>query len=296
MNINKYTAFLKVVELGSITKASAVLGHTQSGVTQLLNSLEKELGVSLLTRSRQGIALTPEGEKLYPLIQDVVTSNEKLQNAALGLQSSEDNTIRIGTFTSVAVHWLPEIIREYQQIAPHIHFDLIDCGYNNIEETLTKQQMDFGFVPLPLSLKCRCISLYEDRLLAVLPPSHPAAGNATCSLELFRTEPVISLISSVDRDARSVFEKNGIQPNIKYTASSDYAMLAMVENSLGICIMPELILQGSTNQVKTLELDPPAFRTIGIAFPSSGTVKPSALHFSQFAAEWIQQHKQQTRR
>lgn len=291
MNLNKYTTFLKVVESGSITKAAAELGHTQSGVTQLLHSLEKELGVNLLVRGRQGITLTKEGESLHPLIQNVVEANTRLDSAASALKkgktSSDDTPIRIGTFTSVAVKWLPEIIRDYQQIAPHIHFDLVDCGYNNIEEALVKQPLDFAFVPLPLSIKCRCISLYEDRLLAVLPTTHPAADGSRCSLELFRSQPVISLLPTIDRDARSVFEKYNIVPNIKYMVESDYAMLAMVENNLGICIMPELILKGSTQHFRAMELDPPAFRTLGIAFPANDQTRESAVAFAEFAADWI---------
>lgn len=290
MNINKYTTFLKVVELGSITKAAAVLNHTQSGVTQLLHALEKDLGVCLLTRNRQGIQLTSEGQKLLPLIKEVTESNKRLQDAIRQLKNTDESTIRIAAFTSVAVNWLPDIIKEYQQIAPDIHFELIDCGYNNIEETLTEQQMDFGFVPLPIQLHCKCITVYQDRLLAVVPENHPLATAASCPLRVFAEEPVISLLPTIDRDARSVFEQNNIKPNIKYTVKDDYAMLAMVEKNLGICIMPELLLKGQQHHFSAVELAPPAFRTIGIAFPSYETVKQSAVQFAEFAAAWIRRN------
>ena len=291
MSINKYIAFLKIVESGSITGAAAALGHTQSGVTQLIRSLESEVGFCLFHRTRQGILLTEEGEKLYPLIQDVVDADRRLLEAISGLRKMEKKTLRIGTFTSVAVNWLPEILKEYQLIAPDIHFELVDCGYNNIEEALTKQQMDFGFVPLPLNLSCECIPLYKDRLLAALPQKHKLASSKSCPIDIFTTEPVISLIPGIDRDARKVFEKHQITPNIKYTVENDYAMLAMVEKDLGICIVPELILQGSNHPIVTMELDPPAYRNIGIAFPPNHTVKEDARQFAQFAADWVQKNK-----
>lgn len=293
MNLNKYTTFLKVVEYGSITAAASKLGHTQSGVTQLLHSLENEVGVRLLIRNRQGIQLTSEGRKLLPYIQHVVDANDKFEHALKQLKQDKYNTIRIGAFTSVAVNWLPEIIKEYQQIAPDIHFDLIDCGYNNIEESLTKEQMDFGFVPLPISLRCKCIPVYEDRLLAVFPKGHPRAQADSCPISVFTEEPVISLLPTIDRDARTVYEKHHITPNIKYTVKDDYAMLAMVEKNLGICIMPELLLSGNGNSqhFQALELSPPASRTIGIAFPDYDSVNENAKQFAAFAADWIKQHK-----
>lgn len=295
MNLNKYTTFLKVVEYGSITAAASKLGHTQSGVTQLLHSLEKEVDVQLLIRNRQGIQLTPMGKTLLPYIQGVVEANERFENALRHVKQGSPNTIRIGAFTSVSVNWLPEIIKEYQQIAPEVHFELIDYGYNNIDEALTRQQLDFVFVPLPLTKQCKCIPVYEDRLLAVFPKTHPMAKEQNCPLTIFEREPVINLLPTVDRDARTVFERHQIKPNIKYTVKDDYAMLAMVEKNLGICIIPELLLQGYDNRqhFAALELSPPASRTIGIAFPDNTSVNERAEQFADFAAAWIQRHNKQ---
>lgn len=292
MNIKKYIAFLKVVEHGTVTKAAEELGNTQSGVTQLLHALESDLGFCLMTRSRSGIQLTAEGQRLYPLIMDVVNTDRKLQDEVLTIKNEDGKTIRIGTFKSVAVNWLPNMIQEYQQYDHDIHFELVDGGYNNIEQELAKQDLDFAFAPLPLKLNCKCIPLCEDRLLAVLPTNHPAVREKACPIHLFETEPVISLIDTIDRDARTVYTSAGIRPNIKYTMEDDYAMLAMVEKNLGICIVPELILQGNKKKVKVMELDPPAIRTIGIVFPSYENAKPSSKKFAEFASEWVKKKKQ----
>lgn len=294
MSINKYSTFLKVVEAGSITLAAASLGHTQSGVTQLIHSLEKELGVSLLKRSRSGICLTEDGKALLPYIEKVVQANVQLEKAALLLKVPHDRAIRIGAFKSVAVNWLPEIIKEYQKISPATKFDLVDCGYNNIEETLSKQQIDFAFVPLPIYTDCKCIPVYKDPLLAVVPKDHRIAGQTECPVSEFAKEPVIRLIPSIDMDAGSVYEKNQLIPHTKYTVEDDYAMLAMVEQGLGICIMPQLILQGIQKEYTALPLRPRAYRTIGIAFPSYETTGQEAINFADFAADWIKSHQNKT--
>lgn len=290
MSIKKYNTFLTVVELGSITKAAEKLGHTQSGVTQLLHALEGDLGVSLLERSRLGIKLTPEGEKLYPYIANIMNAKNDLDDALLKIHDNA-TTIKIGTFTSVAVNWLPDIIKEYAQYEPDVKFELIDGEYNNIERTFSKHKLDFGFVPLPNNTKFKTLPLYEDRLLAILSNDHPYSDKSNCPVDIFAKEPVISLANNIDRDARSVLEVAGIHPNIKYTVDDDYAMIAMVEKKLGICIVPELILEGKNYNVKTLELNPPAFRTIGIAFPSYETMSPHAAHFAEFLQRWVKENK-----
>lgn len=58
MNIQKYMAFAKTVEYGSFTKAAEVLNYSQSGISRMINNLEKEWSVSLLERGRAGVRLT----------------------------------------------------------------------------------------------------------------------------------------------------------------------------------------------------------------------------------------------
>lgn len=288
MSIKKYNAFLHIVECGSITTAAKKLGQTQSGVTQLLHALEKDFNTVLLKRSKGGIRLTAEGQKLLPYIKEVVDADTRLRSEVLKLSPSPGKVIKIGTFTSVAVNWLPEILKEYRNMEPDIRFELVDFGYNKIEEAMKDEQMDFCFVPLPISKKYKSFPLYKDRLLAALPKDHPLASLKSCPVSLFEKESVISLIDTIDRDARTVLQDCGIKPNIQYTVEDDYAMLAMVAKNLGICIVPELMLNGFEKDIVFLELDPPSYRTIGIAFPSYEKISPQALRFSEFAIKWIQ--------
>lgn len=287
MSTKKYAAFLKVVELGSITKAAEAMGHTQSGVTQLMRSLEDDLGISLFHRSRAGITLTKQGEALLPYIEKVMADEISLKQYAKRLSSSEQNTLRIGTFTSVAVNILPALFKKYKEIDPTARFEMRDIGYNNIEEILSKEDLDFCFVTLPLSLECKCIPLYEDRLLAVTSKEHPLANKTSFPLTQFEKEPVISLIKELNQDAQTVWQKHHITPNVQYVTKDDYAMIAMAEKGLGICIMPELLLKGSSEDVAVMELNPPAHRTLGIAFPPHKEVSDNALRFAEFAKAQI---------
>lgn len=69
MSIKKYEVLLQTADLGSFTKASEVLGYTQSAISHIVTGLEDELGLKLLTRDRFGVRLTPEGEALLPAIR-----------------------------------------------------------------------------------------------------------------------------------------------------------------------------------------------------------------------------------
>ena len=86
MDTKKYEVFEKTVELSSLTKAAEELGLTQSGVSHIIAALEEEFGFPLLTRSRTGARLTPEGEKIMPFLRDILRSQEQLDQTAAELR------------------------------------------------------------------------------------------------------------------------------------------------------------------------------------------------------------------
>ena len=70
--MQRYITLLRVIDLQNITKAAQDMGYTQSAVSQMIQSLEKELQLTLVTRSRNGVRLTREGAELYPYITRMV--------------------------------------------------------------------------------------------------------------------------------------------------------------------------------------------------------------------------------
>lgn len=66
--MQRITALENILATGSFTAAAKKLGYTQSAISQMIASLEKELGVKLLARSNHHVQLTPEGQQLMPLL------------------------------------------------------------------------------------------------------------------------------------------------------------------------------------------------------------------------------------
>lgn len=287
MSIKKYEAFLKVIETGALSKAADELGCTQSGVTHMIKNLESELGVLLMVRNKGGVKLTEQGRILMPYVMRIIECNRELNKAAALLKGEQPSVIRIGTFKSMAVNWLPKIIKEYQKEHSAVEFQLIEGDYDDIDKWIKSKEIDICFINMSMKPDCRCISLCEDRLLAVLPADHYMTSSSSFPVSEFEKEPVISLIDNTDQDARNVLLQAGINPKSKLKTKDEFAMLAMVENGLGICIMPELLLIGHTDNVKVMELEPPAKRTIGLAILSEETDINKSEEFVEFIVKWV---------
>ena len=287
MNLSKYETLAAVVELGSLTVAARTLGCTQSAVSHSIDSLEKELGFPLLKRGRAGVSLTPEGERLMPSVRALLGSAEQLSQTASSIRGLDAGTVRIGAFTSVAVHWLPGVLQEFQADFPKVEFKLLNGDYHDVEQWLTDGSIDIGFVTVPCGLPCECIPLMEDRLLAILPLNSRFASYPKFPLTECETEPFISLLKSSDHDARRALEAAGVQPNVRFYTKDDYAILAMVEQGLGMSIMPELLLKGRRDRLLTLPLQPEAKRVIGIAIAAGEKAGPATRRFADYVVRYV---------
>ena len=282
--MNKYEILMKVLECGSLTRAAEEMGCTQSAVSHSLAGLEEELGFSVIKRNRGGIRLTSEGERILPAIREVLMSVEKLNQTASAIRGLDSGTVRIGAFTSVAVHWLPTVLKEFQKDYPNVDFRLLNGDYHDVEEWIRDGSVDIGFINMTSELDCECVALMEDRLMAIIPKDSRFASYPKFPLIECETEPFISLLESSDHDARRALEMAGVKPNVRFYTKDDYAIIAMVEQGLGMSIMPELLLKGRHDDLLVLPLVPEAKRTIGLAIASTG---PATRRFAEYVIKLV---------
>ena len=95
MDTKKLEALAAAVEYGSFTRAAENLGYTQSGLTHMMNSLEKDIGFPVLLRGRQGVRLTPAGERIFPLIRNLLDADEALGREIGRINTNREETVRI---------------------------------------------------------------------------------------------------------------------------------------------------------------------------------------------------------
>lgn len=282
MNIQKYMAFMKTVELGSFTKAAEALAYSQSGISRMIHDLEEEWRVSLLERGKNGVRLTSDGCKLLPFVKRVCEEYQNLQAQVDALNGLESGLIRIGTFSSVATHWLPNIIKEFQKDYPNMDYELLLGDYTEIEEWILEGRVDCGFLRLPTHSELKSIFLERDRLMAIIPENHPLADRNPFPLAALCESPFLLLEKGAKAEISEVFERNGLTPNTHFTTWDDYAVMSMVESGLGVSILPQLILKRVPYKILAKELDVPAYRDIGFVFKSEKNASLAVRRFMEY--------------
>lgn len=282
MNLQKYFAFVQTVEYGSFTKAAEMLHYSQSGISRMIADLEKEWGMALLERGKNGVKPTSDGLTLLPYAQNLCAAFDKLQMQADALGGVQSGLIRIGTFSSVATHWLPNIIQAFQKDYPNIDYELLLGDYTEIEEWIRTGRVDCGFLRLPTHPEFETIFLEEDKLMAILPENHPLRDCDKFPVTALCNEPFMLLEKGAKAEISEIFERNGLTPNVRFTTWDDYAVMSMVESGLGIAILPQLILKRVPYRILAKELDVPAYRKIGLALRDSKTASLAVKRFLEY--------------
>ena len=216
MNISKYETLSKVVDTGSFTRAAEQLGITQSAVSHIISGIEEDFGFAVVTRSRAGVTLTPDGERIMPPLRAILNYSEQLRQTVSAVRGLDSGTVRIGAFTSVAVHWLPGVIKEFRRDFPNVDIKLLNGDYYDVEEWIEQGLVDLGFVTVPNKLSCESIPLMEDRLLAILPHDHKFASYPKFPLVECENEPFITLLETSNHDARRALASAGTESKVRF--------------------------------------------------------------------------------
>lgn len=277
--MNRYIALQKIVELGSFSKAAEALGYTQSAMSQMIASLEDELSIKLLNRYRTGAKLTIEGAELYPYIERTIYQYLAAQEKAKEIRGLETGVIRMGTLASISAHWMPELLKDFQDQYPHVEFVIHQGDYTSIQEWIKTGAIDFGFVSPKAVSGIETIVLKEGAMLAVLPENHPLVKKDIVPLDALAAEPFILLEEGHYSEPLEAFKSISAMPNIKYTIHDDYAIMTMVEAGLGVSILADLILHRTNYRIVLRPTTPPISRTVAIGYKDKSSLPMASKHF-----------------
>ena len=286
MDTKKLEALAMAVRMGSFTRAAEALGYTQSGLTHMMNSLEKDIGFALLVRDRTGIRLTAAGERVFPMIQDVLRSGEILEQEIRRINIRREETIRVAAYASIAMHWLPEIIQRFRDNHPDVTVDIQMGSVEEVYRWVREDKVDMCFASRQEGINLEWTHLRDDPPLVILPPDYDLRGRD--SLHIRCLQGMDFLMPSLGFHLDIMRALGDVQPNIRETQVSDSVIISMVEHGLGVSVLSELVLKGRRDNVVAVPMDPPAVRELGIAVRAKKELRPMARRFITEAREILE--------
>ncbi|MGM9557772.1 MAG: LysR family transcriptional regulator [Oscillospiraceae bacterium] len=280
MESKKLEALLMAVDLGSFTKAAEVLGYTQSGLTHMMNSLEKEIGFPVLVRGRSGVSLTAEGRRIEPAVREFLQANTRLNHVIAQAGAAKGEVLRISAYASIAMHWLPAIIQQFRSECPNVDVDIrmadhVDGPY----ELLENGTMDAIFVSRQDEGSYDWIHLKDDAMYAVLPKYYTIGKRRSFPVAEFDGKEFIMPSQGFDKDILRIFNRLNVRPDIRPTAVDDQTVISMVAHGLGVSMMTELTLKGRAEAVMIRPVAPASSRELGVAVRSMQEASAALVRF-----------------
>lgn len=285
METARLEALRAVVEQGSMTRAARSLGYTQSALSQMIASLEAHFGFRLLDRGRGGCVPTLEGARVFPFVEQALASVRVLEEQAAEINGLECGVVRMGTIASVSAHWLPPLMRRFEEEHPGVEFVIHQGDYALIPEWIRSGLVDFGFASPKGVSGLTCDVLGSDPLVAVLPKGHSLAKLSVVPLEELAKEPYILLEEGGYFEPLEAFEGMGLAPEVKYTIHDDYSIMSMVEQGLGVTMLADLIMRRCPYDVVARPTDPPVERTLALVYESESKLPIAAKRFMALIKE-----------
>lgn len=282
--ITRYKVFLSVVETGNFTKTAEVFGYTQSAVSQIIKSLENEWNITLFGRTSHGIYLTSDGKAMVPYTKRLCEDYDRLLDRSSAIHNLEGVTIRIGAFASVSANFLPFVIKNFKEKYPSVQFKLLQADYETIKKWINEGIVDFGFLTVDVAETLPNIPFLQDEMVMILPKNHPGVKKEKIELEDFKNDSFIFLDQGKKSEPMEYFLRAGIEPKQEYRVYDDYTIMNMVEQGLGVSILPKLVLYRHHQNIELRSLTPPIYRKMCMAYRDD-TVSVAAKIFMDFIAE-----------
>ncbi|MBC6974808.1 LysR family transcriptional regulator [Bacillus sp. Xin] len=283
MTITQLQVFVKVVELGSFTKAARALNMTQPAVSHAISSVESELGVTLIIRDkRKGLILTDVGNRILVHFREILNGVEKVEQEVAKEKGHEVGTIRIGSFPSASAYFLPKMINVFREKYPNLELILHEGTLKEVEEWLESRVIDVGIVILP-NKEMEIVPLTKGKMVVVLRNDHPLWEKATITIQDLENEPIIICKGGYEPPIIEMFKQASVPLRIEYVVSTVTTSLNMIQEGLGLAILAELSLSDLPPNVQTRELQPQVWREIALAVPS---LKESSLAVQLFIEEF----------
>lgn len=281
MDAEKCRILVTALDEGSISGAAVSLGYSPSGVSKAISALERDAGFSLISRSHSGVTPTTECEMLLPLMRELVSAMDKIDQTAAGIKGIEIGTLSIGSSYNIYYRWLTEKVAEYFSDHPGIKVQTYSDVSAKLKEALDNHQMD-ACIMSRRDGNHEWIHLKWDQLVVLVPKNHRYVARGTFPLRDLATEPYIQIYPGHETDNSIMLEKNNIKPRVQFSCADAIAALPIVEAGLGVCIVNELIADSLDGDIVALPIYPQQLVDVGIAIPSTQATSPIIKNFVDY--------------
>jgi DNA-binding transcriptional LysR family regulator len=295
MQIAHLRTFVNVIERGGFSTAAQALGISQPAVSQQVQRLEAELGVTLLRRGRRGVvAITPSGERVLGFARTTLAAYDALQEELDRLQGVIAGQLRLAASTIPGEYLVPQLLTDFRARYPNVEPRVVVSGTADVVRPVLAGECDLGFIGAPVErpgLAQECLA--ADQVVLAVYPEHLFAEREQVTWEEVLTQPLIvrEQGSGTRRTVERALASQGkrLRPeSVALTLGSTQAVVQAIRDQLGIGFVSQraIVHASSAERLSTVEIEGLRFtRHLFIIYETTCITSPLLRTFLAFVRE-----------
>jgi DNA-binding transcriptional LysR family regulator len=240
LDFGQLEAFLQVSEHRSFSRAAEVLQLTQPSITARIQSLERELGEELFERSGRGVRLTDAGNAFLPYVERILQTLREGRDAVDEVRNVQLGSLRVGSAITISTYVLPKILHTFTQRFPGLDVVIRTGRSEQVLQMLLTDEIQVAIARSLAIPEIESVHLYDDEIVLAVYPEHPFAESGKATVAHAAMEPIVLFDrgSSYYGLINNFFRQAGVIPNVAMELDSLEATKRMVEEGLGIALVP----------------------------------------------------------
>jgi DNA-binding transcriptional LysR family regulator len=245
MDFGQIEAFVQVSKHQSFSRAAEVLQLTQPSITARIQALERELGEELFERSGRGVKLTDGGHVFLPYSEKILQTLQEARDAVEDVRNVQLGSLRLGSALTLSTYTLPKMLRDFCHQYPGVDVIVRTGRSEQVLNMLLADEVQVALVRAVNHPELKCVQLYDDDIVLVAYPSHPFAASGRATIAEAAVEPIVLFDrgSSYYGLINSFFRQAGVIPNVAMELDSLEATKRMVEEGMGVALVPLLTIE-----------------------------------------------------
>jgi DNA-binding transcriptional LysR family regulator len=291
VDLGQLEAFVQVANQRSFSRAAEALFLTQPSVTARIQALERDLGERLFERSGRGVRLTEVGACFLPHAERVLQALNAGKDAIDSLRNLQSGSLILASATTVSAYILPGVLKTFRQRFPRVEVSVRTGRSEQVLQMLLADEAQVGLVRAVYHQDIETKGLIEDELVLIANSSHVLANIGTVTVDQLGDHPFIFFDrnSSYYSIAQGLFRQHGIVPRTQMELDSMEASKMMVEEGLGLSLVPRISVERELEQGILREIEiagtPNPTRQIALINRRSRPLGPVAQAFVDIVQE-----------
>lgn len=232
-----------VAETNSFTRAAERCLVVQSALSHQVARLERELGARLFERTSRRVRLTPAGEAFLPAARQCLDAAERAAAEVAAAVGEVRGRLAVGLIPTVTAVDIPGALRDVRSRYPHVRISLRVGASDDLVERVVRGTLDVAFLGLPTTARPRGVAAHElarERLVAVVAPDHPLAGEPAVDLRRLSGEVFVDLPAGTAGRAQSdqAFSAAGLVRDVAFEVTTADYVARLVGPGLAVAMLP----------------------------------------------------------